>query len=159
MGSSDRVDLKYCDYRDVNRQYDRVVSIEMFEAVGEKYWPIFFDKLRTCLKPADAPDCKSSPLKMRVLRPIGKITISFSAIFSGRHASQPQQNKRAVQAANLRLSNQTDFAKDYAETLARWRQQFLTAWPDIQTIGFDRRFKNMWEYYLAYCEAFFNRQY
>ena len=51
-GLSDKVDLKYCDYRDVNRQYDRVVSIEMFEAVGEKYWPVFFDKLRTCLNPA-----------------------------------------------------------------------------------------------------------
>ena len=53
-GLSDKVDLKYCDYRDVNRQYDRVVSIEMFEAVGEKYWPVFFDKLHTCLNPADA---------------------------------------------------------------------------------------------------------
>ena len=91
---------------------------------------------------------------MRVLMPIEKMPISFSVIFFRRHASQPQQNKKRCRR-NLRLSNQTDFAKDYAETSARWRQQFLKAWPDIQTIGLTAAFKNMWEYYLAYCEAGF----
>ena len=156
-GLSDRVDLKYCDYRDVDRQYDRVVSIEMFEAVGEKYWPIFFDKLRACLKPGGRAGLQIITIEDARFEAYRKNADFIQRyIFPGGMLPSPTKIKEAVQVANLRLSNQQDFAKDYAETLARWRQQFLKAWPDIQNIGFDRRFKNMWEYYLAYCEAGFS---
>ncbi len=156
-GLSDKVDLKYCDYRDIDRQYDRVVSIEMFEAVGEKYWPVFFDKLRACLKPGGRAGLQIITIEDARFEAYRKNTDFIQRyIFPGGMLPSPDKFKQAVRAANLRLSDQRDFAKDYAETLARWRQQFLHAWPDIQAIGFDGRFKNMWEYYLAYCEAGFS---
>ena len=156
-GLSDKVDLKYCDYRDVDRQYDRVVSIEMFEAVGEKYWPVFFDKLSACLKPGGRAGLQIITIEDARFETYRKNTDFIQRyIFPGGMLPSPDKFKQAVRAANLRLSDQRDFAKDYAETLARWRHQFLRAWPDIQAIGFDGRFKNMWEYYLAYCEAGFS---
>ncbi len=156
-GLSDKVDLKYCDYRDVDRQYDRVVSIEMFEAVGEKYWPVFFDKLRACMKPGGRAGLQIITIEDARFETYRKNTDFIQRyIFPGGMLPSPDKFKQAVRAANLRLSDQRDFAKDYAETLACWRQQFLHAWPDIQAIGFDGRFKNMWEYYLAYCEAGFS---
>jgi cyclopropane-fatty-acyl-phospholipid synthase len=156
-GLSDKVDLKYCDYRDVDRQYDRVVSIEMFEAVGEKYWPVFFDKLRACLKPGGRAGLQIITIEDARFETYRKNADFIQRyIFPGGMLPSPDKLKQAVRGANLRLSDQKDFAKDYAETLARWRQQFLHAWPDIQAIGFDGRFKNMWEYYLAYCEAGFS---
>jgi cyclopropane-fatty-acyl-phospholipid synthase len=156
-GLSDKVDLKYCDYRDVDRQYDRVVSIEMFEAVGEKYWPVFFDKLRACLKPGGRAGLQIITIEDARFETYRKNADFIQRyIFPGGMLPSPDKLKQAVRAANLRLSDQKDFAKDYAETLARWRAQFLHAWPDIQSIGFDGRFKNMWEYYLAYCEAGFS---
>lgn len=156
-GLSDKVDLKYCDYRDVDRQYDRVVSIEMFEAVGEKYWPVFFDKLWACLKPGGRAGLQIITIEDARFETYRKNADFIQRyIFPGGMLPSPDKLRQAVRAANLRLSDQKDFAKDYAETLARWRQQFLHAWPDIQAIGFDGRFKNMWEYYLAYCEAGFS---
>ena len=156
-GLSDKVELKYCDYRDVEAQYDRVVSIEMFEAVGEKYWPVFFDKLRGCLKPGGRAGLQIITIEDARFETYRKNTDFIQRyIFPGGMLPSPNKIKQAVSAANLRLSNQKDFAKDYAETLARWRQRFLDAWPEIQAIGFDHRFKNMWEYYLAYCEAGFS---
>ena len=82
-GLSDRVDLKYCDYRDVDRQYDRVVSIEMFEAVGEKYWPVFFDKLRTCLKPGGRAGLQIITIEDGRFGPIGRPEFAQLYIFPG----------------------------------------------------------------------------
>ena len=156
-GLSDKVELNYCDYRDIDKQYDRVVSIEMFEAVGEKYWPVFFDKLRACLKPGGRAGLQIITIEDARFENYRKNADFIQRyIFPGGMLPSPGKIREAVSAANLRLSDQNDFARDYAETLARWRHQFLQAWPDIHAIGFDRRFKNMWEYYLAYCEAGFS---
>ena len=156
-GLAHKVDLKYCDYRDVAQQYDRVVSIEMFEAVGEKYWPVFFDKLQSSLKPGGQAGLQIITIEDDRFDSYRKNTDFIQQyIFPGGMLPSPSKIKEAVKAANLQFCGQHNFASDYAETLARWRKQFLDVWPDIQAIGFDTRFRNMWEYYLAYCEAGFS---
>ena len=103
----------------------------MFEAVGEKYWPIFFDKLSACLKPGGRAGLQIITIEDARFEAYRKNADFIQRyIFPGGMLPSPTKIKEAVQVANLRLSNQQDFAKDYAETLARWRQQFLKAWPD-----------------------------
>lgn len=155
-GLADRVDIRFQDYRDISDKFDRVASIEMFEAVGEEYWPIFFQKVRDCLHPGGKAGLQI-------------ITIDESAydayrsgvdfiqryIFPGGMLPSPTILKAQTNQAGLTWENNLDFGLDYAETLARWRSRFLNAWPEIRELGFDERFKRMWEYYLAYCEAGF----
>ena len=151
-----RCDLRLEDYRDVTGSFDRIVSIEMLEAVGETYWPTYFEKLRDSLRP-----CGIAVLQV--------ITIDESRfesyrrrpdfiqkyIFPGGMLPTKRIIERETAKAGLCLADKQFFGEGYARTLEQWKVRFLNAWPEIKTLGFDDRFKRMWEYYLAYCQTGF----
>jgi cyclopropane-fatty-acyl-phospholipid synthase len=156
-GLSERVEIRLQDYRDITETFDRIVSIEMFEAVGESYWPGYFDTLRNRLR----PDGKAA---------LQVITIAderFAAyrrnpdfiqlrVFPGGMLPSPQAFAVASSAAGLTITDTFSFGASYAETLRQWRSRFEAAWPDLETLGFDERFRRLWRYYLCYCEAGFD---
>lgn len=155
-GVADRVDLRLQDYRDVGGRYDRIVSIEMFEAVGEAYWPAYFGVLRERLA-----DHGSAVLQVITIdepwfegyRRGADFIQRF--IFPGGMLPTRTALRREAQAAGLQLEEALRFGDGYAATLAEWRRRFLAAWPAIAALGFDEGFRRLWEYYLAYCEAGF----
>ena len=155
-GLSDRVEIRYQDYRDVSEKFDRIASIEMFEAVGESYWPTYFQKVRDCLKPGGVAGLQIITIADTSF-PAYRRSVDFIQryIFPGGMLPSSAALKQQVTAAGLTWVGNLDFGLDYAETLKQWRQRFTAAWPEIQPLGFDERFRRMWEYYLAYCEAGF----
>ncbi len=156
-GLSDKVDFRFQDYRDLDEQFDRIVSIEMFEAVGENYWPTYFDQIRNCLKPNGRAGLQIITIANERFDSYRKKTDFIQRyIFPGGMLPSPERLDRAFDKAALKLVAQEDFATDYARTLAEWRHRFIEVWPEVQALGFDTRFRNMWEYYLAYCEAGFD---
>ncbi|MEN6543157.1 cyclopropane-fatty-acyl-phospholipid synthase family protein [Parvibaculum sp.] len=155
-GLSDKVDIRYQDYRDVAEKYDRIASIEMFEAVGEEYWPAYFAKVRDCLKPGGIAGLQIITIEDGIFASYRKGADFIQRyIFPGGMLPSPTALKEQVAKAGLTWVGNLDFGLDYAETLKQWRQRFRAAWPEIQPLGFDERFRRMWEYYLAYCEAGF----
>ena len=153
---SHKVEIRYQDYRDVDEKFDRVSSIEMFEAVGEEYWPAYFDKVRDCLKPGGKAGLQIITIADRSFAAYRKRADFIQRyIFPGGMLPSPSILKQQVQRAGLTWAGNLEFGLDYAETLRQWRERFRAAWPDIQRQGFDERFRRMWEYYLAYCEAGF----
>ena len=158
-GLQDKVDFKFCDYRDLTEKYDRIVSIEMFEAVGESYWPTYFDQVHACLKPGGKAGLQIMTIAKERFDSYRKKTDFIQRyIFPGGMLPSPERLDGEFANADLKLVAREDFAADYARTLAEWRHRFLEVWPEVQALGFDARFRNMWEYYLAYCEAGFTTQ-
>jgi len=151
-----QVDLRLQDYRDVEGSYDRIVSIEMIEAVGERHWPRYFEMLRERLRPGGAA----------VLQAITIADDCFGRyrrnpdfiqhfIFPGGMLPSPATLARQAAQAGLSLTVAETFGASYAATLAEWRRRFHRAWPAIAALGFDEPFRRLWEYYLCYCEAGF----
>lgn len=156
QGVDDRVAVRLEDYRLVPGRYDRIVSIEMFEAVGEAYWPIFFERLRALLKPAGTA----------VLQVITIADDQFEAyrrqpdfiqryVFPGGMLASPSIMRAQIAKAGLALESVETFGKSYARTLAEWHTRFLAVRDDVMALGFPPRFLRLWKYYLAYCEAGF----
>lgn len=155
-GLEDRVTIKYQDYRDEAGTYDRIASIEMFEAVGKEYWPTYFDKLGTVLKPGGRAGLQVITIQDRFWTQYQReIDFIRRYIFPGGMLPTPSIMRELGETAGLPLSGERVFGLDYAKTLADWRQRFLAAWPSLAPLGFDERFKRLWEYYLHYCEAGF----
>lgn len=155
-GLGDRAMLRLRDYRHQDGQYDRLVSIEMFEAVGEENWPAYFDMVRQRLRPGGKA----------VLQIITIAEDRFDSyregadfiqryIFPGGMLPAPSALKKAVDAAGLQLQHSEFFGQSYARTLAEWQRDFQHNWEVIAKQGFDDRFKRMWEYYLSYCQTGF----
>ncbi len=155
-GLNEKVEVRYQDYRDVEEKFDRIASIEMFEAVGEQYWPAYFEKVRDALKPGGQAGLQIITIDDNSFETYRR-SVDFIQryIFPGGMLPSPSALKAQVTQAGLAWKESTEFGLDYAETLARWRDRFLEAWPEIRELGFDERFRRMWEYYLAYCEAGF----
>ncbi|MEM5472653.1 cyclopropane-fatty-acyl-phospholipid synthase family protein [Hoeflea sp. AS60] len=155
-GLSDKVDLRFQDYRDETGKYDGVVSIEMFEAVGEKYWPTYFSKVRECLKPGGR-----AGLQIITIKPEAYETYRANPDFIQRYVFPggmlPTENhlKSLGETAGLEMVGHRAFGPDYGRTLAEWRQRFWDAWDEVEPMGFDLRFKRLWEFYMYYCEAGF----
>jgi cyclopropane-fatty-acyl-phospholipid synthase len=135
---------------------DRIVSIEMLEAVGEAYWPTFFRTLRERLNPGG----------VAVLQVITIAEDRFAAyrrgadfiqhhIFPGGMLPSPSILREQVTAAGLMLDHEETFGQSYARTLADWHERFIHALPDVARCGLDERFQRLWRYYLAYCEGGF----
>lgn len=156
MGLAEKVDIRIQDYRDLSAHYDRVASIEMFEAVGEAYWPVFFSKLHASLRPGGLAGLQLITIAERHFESYrrGRDFIQ-RYIFPGGMLPSPGALKQQIGKANLLLCEQVSFGLDYANTLGRWHECFQNKWPDIQKLGFDERFRRMWTYYLAYCEGGF----
>ena len=155
-GLSDRVDLRFQDYRDETGRYDGVVSIEMFEAVGEKYWPTYFSKVRDCLKPGGRAGLQIITIKPEAYQAY-RANPDFIQryVFPGGMLPTENHLKSLGEAAGLEMVGHRAFGPDYGRTLAEWRQRFWNAWEEIQPMGFDLRFKRLWEFYMYYCEAGF----
>ncbi|MEM9626793.1 MAG: cyclopropane-fatty-acyl-phospholipid synthase family protein [Pseudomonadota bacterium] len=155
-GLNDKVEIRLQDYRDVDGRFDRIASIEMFEAVGESYWPVYFDKLASILHPHG-----TIGLQIITIADSYYETYRRSADFIQRHVfpggmlPSPAILQEQMQRAGLQKLSETTFGLDYARTLAAWNQRFQAAWPEMLHLGFDQRFKRLWQYYLAYCEAGF----
>ncbi|NWG46475.1 MAG: class I SAM-dependent methyltransferase [Alphaproteobacteria bacterium] len=155
-GLADRVDIQFRDYRDVEGRYDRIASIEMFEAVGEAYWPSFFDKLREVLVEGGRAGLQIITIADRHF-PTYRSSSDFIRhyVFPGGMLPSPGILKAEARRVGLAWAGAVDFGLDYAATLRRWRDRFLEAWPQIEPLGFDERFRRIWTYYLSYCEAGF----
>jgi cyclopropane-fatty-acyl-phospholipid synthase len=155
-GLSDRVDVRLLDYRDVADVYDRIASIEMFEAVGERYWPTYFGKLRSCLRPEGRATLQVITIADRYFQSYRKgVDFIQRHVFPGGMLPSPGVLQREIARAGLRPIAEVAFGLDYARTLAEWGRRFRGAWPDIVRLGFDHRFRRLWDYYLAYCETGF----
>jgi cyclopropane-fatty-acyl-phospholipid synthase len=149
-------DLRLQDYRDVRGRYDRIVSIEMLEAVGEHYWPTYFNKLRQSLTDTGVVVLQAITIgESRFANYRRRPDFIQRYIFPGGMLPTMEIIRREAARAGFRLFAHESFAASYAKTLAEWRRRFLQMWPDIEALGFDIRFKRMWEYYLSYCEVGF----
>jgi cyclopropane-fatty-acyl-phospholipid synthase len=159
-GLSDRVTLKLQDYRDETGTYDRIASIEMFEAVGEKYWPTFFGKMRQCLRPGG-----TAGLQIITINEDGydryrnRPDFIQRYVFPGGMLPTPSILQKLGTDHGMALLRQRVFPQDYALTLAEWRDRFLASWEKIAPLGFDERFRRLWAFYLHYCEAGFRAEY
>lgn len=155
-GLDDQVDLQIRDYRDIDETFDAIVSIEMFEAVGEAHWPAYFERLAHCLKPG-----RYAALQVITLREAdfddyrGTVDFIQKYIFPGGMLPPPSALASKARRAGLEDIDAHMFGEDYAETLHRWHAAFNAAWPGIRALGFGERFARIWRYYLAYCEAGF----
>ena len=155
-GLSDKVNLKLLDYRDETGVYDGVASIEMFEAVGEKYWPVYFDKIKQCLKPG-----KQATLQIITIQDarweVYRKSVDFiqKYIFPGGMLPSPSVLRKEVHKAGLSVQHSIEFGKSYSQTLRRWFEVFNNKWDNISAMGFDDRFRRMWNFYLTSCAATF----
>ena len=152
----DRVDLRFQDYRDEKGLYDRIVSIEMFEAVGEKYWPAYFSKLRECLKPGGKAGLQIITIKPEAFDQYrSNPDFIQKYVFPGGMLPTPDHLAELGRKVELSIVKDFGFGLDYARTLAEWRERFWNVWERVRPLGFDDRFKRLWEFYLFYCEAGF----
>lgn len=151
-----RADIRLQDYRDVTGTFDRIVSIEMLEAVGEAFWPAYFSKIASCLSPGGTAVIQAITIdEARFDGYRRQPDFIQLAIFPG--GMLPTKTIIASQAerAGLSVVRSEHFGPSYARTLADWRIRFDRAWPAIQALGFDERFRRLWDYYLVYCEVGF----
>jgi cyclopropane-fatty-acyl-phospholipid synthase len=151
-----RADVRLLDYRDVDGRFDRIASVEMIEAVGERYWPVYFQKLRACLQAGGYAVLQAITIDDSRFADYRKNPDFIQRyIFPGGMLPTRSIMLREAARAGLRLVTHEAFSDSYARTLREWRLRFLRAWPSIERLGFDQRFRRMWEYYLAYCEVGF----
>ncbi|WP_068110614.1 SAM-dependent methyltransferase [Tropicimonas marinistellae] len=156
-GLQERVEIRMQDYRDERGQYDGIASIEMFEAVGEKYWPTYFNTLRDCLKPGRNATLQIITVQDRRFE-IYRRGVDFiqKYIFPGGMLPSPSVLHREVERAGLSVLGSIEFGDSYSRTLRRWHQTFNDRWDEISALGFDDRFRRMWEFYLCACAASFS---
>ncbi len=158
-GLSDLVDFKFQDYRDETGKYDHVASIEMFEAVGEEYWPDYFGKINQCLKPGGTAGLQIITIRNAAFEDYRRRPDFIQRyIFPGGMLPSPDALSKVTAEHGLTLSSERIFGKDYAKTLKEWRLVFWDKWEEVKKLGFDQRFKRMWEFYFFYCEAGFETE-
>jgi cyclopropane-fatty-acyl-phospholipid synthase len=146
------------DYRDTRGTYDRIASIEMIEAVGEENWPHYFATLHDRLKPGGIAVLQAITIDDAIYDTYrAKADFIQRYIFPGGVLPTHTLMEQHARAAGLTFETVQLFGPSYARTLADWRRNFHAAWPEITKLGFDERFRRMWDYYLAYCEAGFER--
>ncbi|MBL5861607.1 class I SAM-dependent methyltransferase [Serratia fonticola] len=157
-GLQDRVQVLLCDYRDLTGQFDKLVSVEMIEAVGKHYLPDFFRTCQARLRPGGKMAIQAITIQDQRYRDYSK-SVDFIQryIFPGGFLpSITAMSELMTRHTDFVVRNLFDMGPDYARTLTHWRQRFLHAWQDIEKLGFDERFRRMWLYYFGYCEAGFN---
>jgi cyclopropane-fatty-acyl-phospholipid synthase len=156
QGLSDKADIRLVDYRDVEGRFDRVASIEMFEAVGQQYWPAYFGKIHDCLAPGGRAGLQIITIREQDFENYRKRAGFIQKyIFPGGMLPSEARLKMVTDRAGLAWTAISRFGHDYAETLAEWRRNFEAAWNDVRDLGFDERFRKLWIFYLSYCEAGF----
>ena len=156
-GLSEQVTFKLQDYRDETGVYDGIASIEMFEAVGEKYWPVYFETVRNRLKSGKAATFQIITVADRRWD-VYKRGVDFiqKYIFPGGMLPSPKVLREQIENAGLVVEKSIEFGKSYDITLRRWHETFNEKWDEISALGFDERFKRMWNFYLTSCAATFD---
>lgn len=156
-GLTDRVELRFQDYRDIEGTYDKIVSIEMVEAVGERYWPTYFRTLHERLSAGGEAMIQAITIDELVFESYRK-TSDFirEYIFPGGMLASVSRLMDEAVSAQLRVHEPFRFGSGYAETLRRWRHAVEQNADRIRTLGFDDKFLKIWRFYLHYCEVGFN---
>lgn len=155
-GLNERVEIRFQDYRDERDRYDRIASIEMIEAVGEEFWPNYFSQLRDRLLPHGLAGIQAITIRDSMFQSYRReVDFIQRYVFPGGMLPSPAVLKSLGDRFGIPVIKERIFGQDYARTLATWRNNFRQAWPNLTPLGFDERFRRLWEYYLAYCEAGF----
>ena len=155
-GLNNKVNVMFLDYRDLNEKYDRIASIEMIEAVGEKYLDKYFETIKKSLNINGAVAIQGITIRDDLFeRYRSSEDFIQKYIFPGGFLPSRDFMKSLIKKNNLNLLKVNSYPDDYAKTLATWRENFLKVWSNIAPLGFDETFKRMWEFYLSYCEAGF----
>ena len=155
-GLGEKVTIKFKDYRDIEKQYSNIASIEMFEAVGKKYWDKYFDVVKNSL-------VNSGKAALQIITIDEKRSFNYQNqpdfiqqyIFPGGMLPTKKELSEINKKVGLNFKEIKSFGLSYAKTLNLWNYQFQNSWHDLVNLGFNQRFKRMWEYYLAYCETGF----
>jgi cyclopropane-fatty-acyl-phospholipid synthase len=159
QGLADRASIELVDYRDVQGRFDRVASIEMFEAVGEEYWPTYFGKVRDLLAPGGRAGLQIITIKDELFEDYKRQADFIQKyIFPGGMLPSEVRLRQEMDRAGLSWQSVQRFGGDYARTLNEWAVRFQDAWKSIAPLGFDERFRRLWLFYLGYCEAGFRTQ-
>ena len=156
QGLGEKADIRLADYRDVTGSFDRIASIEMFEAVGERYWPAYFAKVAEVLKSGGRAGLQIITIKDELFEGY-KAQVDFIQryVFPGGMLPSEARLKEELRRAQLVWQDVTRFGRHYAHTLGEWTDRFQKAWDEIQPMGFDERFRRLWRFYLSYCRAGF----
>ena len=158
-GLGEKVSIKFKDYRDIDTQYSNIASIEMFEAVGKKYWEKYFDIVSNSL-------INSGKAALQIITIDEKRSLNYQNqpdfiqqyIFPGGMLPTKKELLEINNKVGLDFKEIKSFGLSYAKTLSLWNTQFQSSWNDLVKLGFNDRFKRMWEFYLAYCETGFISQ-
>jgi cyclopropane-fatty-acyl-phospholipid synthase len=156
-GLADRVELQFRDYRDIEGSYDHIVSIEMVEAVGERYWPDYFAVLKCHVAPGGSALVQAIVIADEFFETYRRRPDFIQTyIFPGGMLLSPQRLGEQCRKAGLKIAELYSFGMDYAHTLETWLGRFDDVSDQVAKLGFDERFRRMWRYYLAYCAAGFS---
>ena len=156
-GLADRVDLQFRDYRDIEGRYDHIVSIEMIEAVGERYWPDYFATLKRHVVPGGSALVQAIVIADDFFDRYRKHPDFIQTyVFPGGMLLSPSSLREQCRQAGLKVAELYSFGLDYARTLETWLGRFDRVADQVGRMGFDERFRRMWRYYLAYCAAGFS---
>lgn len=156
-GLEDRIDLRLQDYRHIPEKFSGVVSIEMFEAVGERWWPVFFERLKELLTPGGAIALQTITIDNSRFDDYRRHPDFIQRhVFPGGMLPSSERFCAVATQAGLHVDEPHFFGTSYVETLAEWRRRFEAALPDVAALGFDERFVRLWRYYLSYCRAGFS---
>ncbi len=155
-GLAEKADIQLIDYRDVEGQFDRVASIEMFEAVGERYWPAYFEKIHSALAPGGQAGLQIITIRDEFFDQYrSRADFIQKYVFPGGMLGSEKRLRQETDRAGLQWRNLARFGQHYAETLRQWAERFEANWDEVAPLGFDERFRKLWRFYLSYCEAGF----
>ena len=157
LKNEDKVSARFQDYRDVEGKYDRIFSVEMFEAVGPQYWDVFAKKVSDLLTQDGVAVMQMITIDEDIFKDYQKRTDFIQQyIFPGGMLPTQKHIKNMFSSQGLKITDLYQFGQDYGQTLRQWQERFIRAWPEIKAQGFDNRFFRQWMYYLCYCEVGFN---
>ena len=155
----DQAEFLLRDYRDETRKFDHIISIEMLEAVGEEYWPVYFETLKNSLRPGGRAGIQVITIAEDRFDHYRKSADFIQKyIFPGGMLPTDSMVRQMADRKGLHLVDHADFGLDYAKTLCLWRERFIRNKDQVRSLGYDQRFLNMWDYYLSYCEAGFRQK-
>ena len=155
-GLDNKVNVMFLDYRDLQDKYDKIVSIEMIEAVGENYLGKYFETIKKSLNKDGSAALQGITIRDDLFDRYKRSEDFIQKyIFPGGFLPSVNLMKTLIKKNKLNLIKVNSYPDDYAKTLANWRINFFKAWNNITPLGFDETFKRMWEFYLSYCEAGF----
>ena len=154
QGLAEKAAIKLIDYRDVDGRFDRVASIEMFEAVGEEYWPTYFGKIHDVLSPGGRAGLQIITIRDDLFDHYRRHADFIQRyVFPGGMLPGEEALKKQTDKAGLSWTGVNRFGECYADTLNQWLRTFDGVWEQVRALGFDERFRRLWRFYLAYCEA------